>query len=113
VIKVDLVPGHLEQILDNLIANAIEATPSGAAIELYVHVQPPDIEIHVVDQGHGMSETDRQGAFAAFWQADSSTGNTGLGLAIAEQLTRTNRGRITLLASASGGIDAVVRFGQR
>jgi signal transduction histidine kinase len=107
-----LVPGHLEQILDNLVDNALEASDPRTAVVLRALRVATTVEVHVIDEGHGMSETDRRRAFDPFWQgADGhSTGSTGLGLAIAEQLARACRGSITLQRAASGGIDAVARF---
>ena len=108
----ELVPGHLEQILDNLVDNALEASDPRTAVVLRALRVATTVEVHVIDEGHGMSETDRRRAFDPFWQgADGhSTGSTGLGLAIAEQLARACRGSITLQRAASGGIDAVARF---
>ncbi|HZQ87553.1 MAG TPA: HAMP domain-containing sensor histidine kinase [Acidimicrobiales bacterium] len=107
-----LVPGQLEQILDNLIDNALEATPSGRVVRLVASTNGSLVEIHVSDDGRGMTVEQRQHAFDAFWQgteADSAK-RAGLGLAIVEQLVRTNRGSISLEASPTGGVDAAVRF---
>jgi signal transduction histidine kinase len=107
-----LVPGHLEQILDNLIDNALEASEPHTTVVLRAVVVAASIELHVIDEGHGMSETERRRAFDPFWQGPDgrSTGGTGLGLAIAEQLARACRGSITLQRAPSGGIDALVRL---
>ena len=107
-----LVPGHLEQILDNLIDNALEASEPHTTVALRALTVAASVEVHVVDEGHGMSETDRRRAFDPFWQGPDghSRGSTGLGLAIVEQLARACRGSITLERAPSGGIDAVVRF---
>lgn len=107
-----IVPGHLDQILDNLVDNALDASPAGAAVELRVVDAGSHIEVHVTDAGRGMSETERARAFDPFWQGPSSqaNGGTGLGLAIAGQLARTSRGSIVLERSAAGGVDAAVRF---
>ncbi|MHB8670190.1 MAG: sensor histidine kinase [Acidimicrobiales bacterium] len=107
-----LVPGHLEQILDNLIDNALDASRPGGTVEMRATAVGSSIEIHVVDEGRGMTDEERARAFDPFWRASDgrSNGNTGLGLAIADQLARSSRGSITLQRSRSGGIDATVRF---
>lgn len=107
-----IVPGHLEQILDNLIDNALEATPAGRAVRLSAASNGSMVEVHVTDEGRGMTVHGRQHAFDAFWQGDESgaPNRTGLGLAIVEQLMRTNQGAVSLDESATGGLDAALRF---
>lgn len=70
------------------------------------------VDVHVIDDGVGMSDEQRRQAFAPFWQGPHrhANGSSGLGLAIVDQLVRTSHGTIALEPSASGGIDAVVRF---
>jgi signal transduction histidine kinase len=108
----DIVPGHLDQILDNLIDNALDATPSGRAVILRADPTRAGVEVHVTDEGKGMSEDDRQRAFAPFWQGSErhANGHTGLGLAIVDQLVRANNGAIVLDRGATGGTDAVIRL---
>jgi len=108
-----LVPGHLDQILDNLIDNALDASSTGGTIELRANATSGGAEIHVIDHGRGMSEPERQRAFDPFWQNPDghSNGSAGLGLAIADQLARACRGSITLEQTSGGGTDAVIRFG--
>jgi signal transduction histidine kinase len=106
------VPGYVEQILDNLISNAIEATPAGRCIWLRLGGQADHVVIEVVDEGIGMTVQDRAHAFDRFWRgsAGRSAGGTGLGLAIVGQLARSCDADVELLATASGGVDAVVRL---
>ncbi|MGD0945188.1 MAG: HAMP domain-containing sensor histidine kinase [Acidimicrobiales bacterium] len=104
-------PGHLEQILDNLLANALEATPAGGRVSLNTARAGDNVEVHVVDDGPGMSPADRTRAFDRFWRREGAPhGGTGLGLAIVAQLARLSDGTAWLEASPSGGLDAVVRF---
>ena len=86
-IRVSAIPGALEQILDNLIDNALEVSPPGSRLTIEVHESPSEAELHVIDAGPGMSEHDRDAAFERFWRADGAVaGGTGLGLAIVRQL---------------------------
>jgi signal transduction histidine kinase len=97
--------GRVEQILDNLLANAIEASPHGSTVS----VSASGRELHVVDQGPGLSEAERRRAFDRFWRAGTGPGS-GLGLAISKRLVELDGGTIELRAAAGGGIDAVVRY---
>ena len=104
-----LVDGHLEQILDNLIDNAIEATPQGRAVTLAVRAGPPAVEVHVVDEGPGMSPDDMARAFDRFWQGrHGEREGTGLGLPIAAQLARASGGTLRLQPATGGGVDALI-----
>jgi signal transduction histidine kinase len=70
-----LVPGDLDQMLDNLLANALDAIPAGSTIRLSVEAGPAGrAQIHVADQGPGMTEGDRRRAFDPFWRGASSMG---------------------------------------
>ena len=106
------VPGQLEQILDNLIDNAVDATPAGRAVTLGIRANASDVEVHVVDEGPGMSDTERRRAFDPFWQGQKRRGNgtAGLGLAIVAQLVKSSEGTISLNRAATGGIDVTIRL---
>jgi hypothetical protein len=72
------IPGGLEQIIDNLVANALRVSPTGTTLTL---TRAPGAELHVIDQGSGMTAADRERAFDRFWRAsDSHHDGTGLGL---------------------------------
>lgn len=112
-------PDHLMQILDNLLANALDAAPSGSTIELRAEPggrsdgHPATVAIHVIDQGPGLTPEQRERAFDRFWRAGTSRdelGGSGLGLSIASQLARADHGDLTLEEAPGGGIDAVVRL---
>jgi signal transduction histidine kinase len=104
-------PGHLEQILDNFLANALEATPAAGKVVLLAVPTGDAIEVHVIDDGPGMSPADRTRAFDRFWRQEGAPhGGSGLGLAIVAQLARMSGGTTWLDASPTGGIDAVVRL---
>jgi signal transduction histidine kinase len=111
-VTASIVPGHLEQILDNLIDNALDATPAGRSVTLWTRATETGVEIHVTDEGTGMTDDERQRAFDPFWQSNKHhpNGNTGLGLAIVDQLVRTSSGLVTLERAPVNGIDAIIRF---
>ncbi|WP_172821892.1 response regulator [Magnetospirillum sp. XM-1] len=93
--------GKIEQIVNNLVSNAIKFTAQGGVtIRLATVADGGALTLSVADTGIGIAEQDRQRIFAAFEQADSSTsrqfGGTGLGLTISRRLARLMGGDITL-----------------
>jgi signal transduction histidine kinase len=107
-----LVPGHLQQILDNLLANALEATPPGRSVQVSVRSDAGTVEVRVTDEGLGMGAEEREHAFDRFWRGSSSRpgSGSGLGLSIVHQLARASSAEVELRAAPSGGVDAVVRM---
>jgi signal transduction histidine kinase len=98
-------PGRFGEVLDNLLSNAIDASPVGATVTVAVS----GTEIHVVDEGPGLTAEQRERAFDRFWRASAKPGS-GLGLAIARRLAETDGARVELAEARTGGIDAVVRY---
>jgi signal transduction histidine kinase len=102
-------PGSLEQMLDNLLANALEVAPTGSTVGVRVEPADSDTEVHVIDHGPGLDEAARGRAFDRFWRApDAPPGGTGLGLAIVRQLAEQSGGHAELRAVPDGGLDAVI-----
>jgi signal transduction histidine kinase len=106
--RVRAVPGHLEQVLDNLIDNAVEVTPAGRHVQLVVANGGPTVEVHVVDEGPGMTSEERRRAFDRFWRGTDTEAGSGLGLAIVRQLVEACGGSVELRGADGGGIDATV-----
>ena len=104
------VPGAVEQILDNLLANALEASPPATRITLSLVERPGGWELHVVDQGAGLSEAECERAFDRFYSRGKSGRGSGLGLAIVRQLAVAGGGDASLRAAPSGGLDAVIQL---
>ncbi|PKW05174.1 Signal transduction histidine kinase [Streptomyces sp. 1222.5] len=106
--RVWAIPGALEQIIDNLVANALRVSPPRTTIALH---RAPGTELHVIDQGPGMPEADRARAFDRFWRSsDSHHDGTGLGLPIVRHLVHASGGDITLHPAPGTGLDAAVRL---
>ena len=101
---------RLVQVLDNLIANALEVAPAGSTVTVAVRSDGAVTEIHVVDEGPGLTAEQRERAFDRFWRAGSGPGGSGLGLAIVRRLVEADEGSAALEAAPGGGIDAVVRL---
>ncbi|MEY2959331.1 MAG: hypothetical protein RLZZ01_1899, partial [Actinomycetota bacterium] len=105
------VPGAIEQIVDNLVDNALEVSPPGATLTLELVDLGDTIELHVADEGPGLAPEDRERAFDRFWRAPNApAGGSGLGLAIVRELAAAGGGEVEMRESPSGGVDVVVTF---
>ena len=110
-VVVRALPGAVDQVLDNLIDNALEVSPRGSSLTISVVTDGDLAELHVVDEGPGMPASDRERAFERFWRAEGApVGGSGLGLAIVHQLVTAGGGTVELREAPTGGIDAVVAF---
>ncbi|MCO8273750.1 HAMP domain-containing histidine kinase [Actinoplanes sp. TRM 88003] len=103
-------PGAIEQILDNLVSNALNAAPDGSTIRLTVARADDElVTVHVVDAGPGLPPDQREKALEPFWRAPGAPrGGTGLGLALVARLVQAGGGQVRLDAARPTGIDAVV-----
>jgi len=100
--------GHLEQVLDNLIANALEALSAGGRITVTTIATTAGAQITVADNGPGMSAEDRERAFLRF--TTSNPNGTGLGLAIVHRLVTSNGGTARLAETPGGGLTVFLDF---
>jgi signal transduction histidine kinase len=100
--------GHLEQVLDNLIANALDALSAGGHVAVTTTAFTAGARISVADDGPGMSAEDRERAFLRF--TTSNPNGTGLGLAIVHRLVTSNGGTAKLTETPGGGLTAILEF---
>jgi len=105
---VSAVPGGVEQILDNLIDNAITAAPPGTHVSVTVVRGRTDHRFTIADEGPGLSDELKARALDRFWRFDHSDPGTGLGLPIANALAQASGGSLLLHDSPSGGLAATV-----
>ncbi|MGW3284020.1 ATP-binding protein [Streptomyces sp. NPDC001002] len=103
-------PGHLEQVLDNVLSNALEVSPDGATITVSAQSRGDEVELSVTDEGPGMSDADKSRAFDRFWRGQGLTGRTGsgLGLAVVRQLVTDDGGTVTLRDAPGTGLSVVI-----
>jgi signal transduction histidine kinase len=105
-VRASLGDGHLEQILDNLLANALDAVPSGGHVSVSAVATGLGARVTVADDGPGMSRPQQEAAFRRF--AGTSPPGAGLGLAIVHRLVTSNGGSATLSDTAGGGLTVTV-----
>jgi len=105
-LAVALGAGHLEQILDNLIANAVEAVPDGGSVTVDHRAAGDSSRVRVIDDGPGMSDDTKAVAFRRFGNPQAR--GTGLGLAIVHRLVTVNGGRARLENTPGGGLTVVL-----
>jgi signal transduction histidine kinase len=96
--------GAIEQILDNLLSNALEVAPDNSTIRITGTATSTAAALAVIDEGPGMSDAEIAQAFDRF----VTTNGTGLGLAIVRQLAHASRGNVHLRRSPAGGLDVGV-----
>jgi signal transduction histidine kinase len=98
--------GHLEQVLDNLLANALDAVPAGGHVEVSAAAGGDGARVVVSDDGPGMTPRQQEMAFRRF--ASSTPGGAGLGLAIVHRLVTSNGGSAALSDTPGGGLTVTV-----
>jgi signal transduction histidine kinase len=99
--------GRLDQVLGNLMANALRYTPPDGVITMRAKSQSGGVQITVSDTGEGIPPEDLPYIFDRFWRGDRSRphtgGSSGLGLAIAQQLVQAHDGRIGVSSEPGQG----------
>jgi signal transduction histidine kinase len=105
-VRVALGDGYLEQILDNLIANAIDATTAGDRITVSATPTARGTRVIVADNGPGMSQVEMDRAFLRF--ASTNPRGSGLGLAIVYRLATVGGGGAALSQTPGGGLTVTV-----
>ena len=91
---------RLEQVMMNVIGNAIKYTPDGGHILVSAGALPEQVWMEVCDDGIGIPEKDRARVFDRFYRVDKArsreSGGTGLGLSIAKEIVDRHGGRLYL-----------------
>lgn len=102
----------LEQVIINIISNAIKYTPSGGRIEVFSGKLYSDIYIKVTDNGIGIPKENLPRIFERFYRVDKArsrdTGGTGLGLAIAKQIMDEMGGDIKIASEVDKGTEVTI-----
>ena len=113
--KVDSGADLLEQVMENLVSNAIKYTPEGGEIE--VHFGRGDaetIQIEVRDTGIGIPAAEQDRLFQEFFRASNAkrftTNGTGLGLALVKQTVERHNGKLELTSDEDQGTRVTVQL---
>ena len=101
---------RVEQVLDNLLANAVAAAPRGSAIDVTAARAGAQVELRVSDEGPGLSQEEKARAFDRFWRGRETGDGSGLGLAIVRRLAERDGGSVELADAPGGGLEAIVRL---
>ncbi|WP_089841264.1 ATP-binding protein [Granulicella pectinivorans] len=106
---VTVIAGEIKQVVANLVANAIDATPPGGLIETSVLRFEDTVEIVVMDTGSGISEGNRKHLFEPFFTTKSDVG-TGLGLWVSKGIVEKHGGSIVIDDAGEQGTTFRVRL---
>lgn len=102
-------PLLFEQVLLNLLDNAVKHTPAGTPIEVLVRESKGSVELEVADRGPGIDPAEGERLFEKFYRGvRSSGGGAGLGLAVSRGIVEAHGGRIAAFNRAGGGARFVV-----
>ena len=96
--------GRLDQVLSNLVANALDHTPEDGEIHLLAAGSEDGVKIEVSDTGSGIPDEDLPLIFDRFWRGEGRRQNgSGLGLAIAKHLVQAHGGEISVESQLDEG----------
>ena len=119
-------PEHLQQVFLNLVLNALDATEKGGTVRITAgsdldpppegpasivrgKADAPTLDVHVIDQGKGLTAEELNHVFEPFFSTKGRGQGTGLGLPIAEEIVRAHRGEIELRSMPGKGTEVIVR----
>ncbi len=107
-VAAEAVPGGIEQVLDNLLDNAIRAAPPNSRVTVGIEREAGGYHVTVADRGAGLDDRDKRRALDRFWRGDTNSPGTGLGLPIAQAIAEAGGGSIALRDNVPSGLVAVL-----
>ena len=106
--------GYAEQVLENLVSNAIKYSPHGKGVMVRVNADNGIVRVEVQDEGPGLSESDKARLFGTFARLSAlPTGgeqSTGLGLSIVKKLVESMKGRVWCESELGKGATFIIEF---
>lgn len=101
----------IEQVISNLLKNALIYTPEGTIITLSANIESNNLKISVSDSGKGFTEEESNHIFDQFYRLpESKVGGLGLGLSIVKGFIVAHKGRITLEKNEDGGPRFIIKI---
>lgn len=101
-------PGQLRQALENIVRNAMEATPEGGRVAIAVRSRPQGHELEVIDTGHGIDSKDLPRLFDLYFTTKKA--GTGVGLAVTQQIVTAHGGTIEVESQRGRGTRMTVKL---
>ncbi|MFK7775176.1 MAG: ATP-binding protein, partial [Saprospiraceae bacterium] len=113
-LQMDYDPDTIQNIMSNLISNAMKFTPSGGDVKVLLENDDEQLTIKVQDSGVGISEKDLPHIFDRFYQVKNLNGSevygTGVGLAYVQELVKVIEGNISVKSEVGKGTTFVVNL---
>ena len=107
-------PQRINQVVGNLVSNALRYTPDGSNVALTIEKTSEKVVLTISDDGPGVPAEDLDNIFQRFWRGEKSrsraSGGAGLGLAIARQLVEAQGGQIHAENRKTGGLNISIQF---
>jgi signal transduction histidine kinase len=97
------VPGQLEQVVINLVTNAVQACGPDGVVVVRTRRAGDHVAVSVGDSGPGVAEGDRERVFEPFFTTKTDGSGTGLGLSIVRNILEQHHGRVRIEQADLGG----------
>lgn len=106
-------PSQLEQVLANLIQNAIHAIEQGGVIRIAASADGNEVRVDIMDNGTGIPDEHQKRLFKMFFTTKEDGRGTGLGLFICNEIVAKHKGHIDLQSEVGKGTTVTLRFPQQ
>jgi signal transduction histidine kinase len=98
-------PERLQQVFLNLFLNAADAMPSGGRLAVALRPHGAEVEVRVIDSGHGIPAGDAERVFEPFYTTKAAGEGSGLGLSVVQGIVAEHHGAIEVVRSDSTGTE--------
>ncbi|HID81939.1 MAG TPA: HAMP domain-containing histidine kinase [Thiotrichales bacterium] len=106
-------PGQLEQVMVNLLMNAIQASAASSAVEIHAEKNTGQVIIRVKDEGAGLTEIAKTKLFEPFFTTKAVGEGSGLGLSISLGIVESHGGELTIENHPAGGVVAEIKIPEK